>query len=265
MKGKVLVVVLAVLIVHVFAWALAAQEEEDKSPNKMFIIHEDVVKPSMVAEYEKATKGLQEALGKHGMTNLKNVVVQNDEMVYSYVSEVPNMAALDERPFAELRKKMGAEAFDAMFDEYAGTYVSHRDYMMTLRPGLSYTPEGAADSGEMNFRHFDMAHFNPSKDDEARELAKEWVTLYENKKSPMGFRTYTGGIGTNTPFYMWVSWAKDAADFYAQNAKNRELLGEAGDDLWERSLAITDKFEHNNGRIRPDLSYLPKEEEMTAK
>ena len=265
MRGKVLVVI-TVLAFHVFAWTLAAQEAEE-SANKLFTVHEDVVKPSMVAEYEKATKAFQEALAKHDMPGLQNVVVQNDQMVYSYLTEIENMATLDERPFRDLKEKMGDEAFDAMFDAYKGTYVSHRNYMIRLRADLSYMPEGAADGGggEMNFRHFDFAHFNPGKSDEAREIAKEWVTLYESKKSPMGFRTYTGDLGTNISTYTWVRWAKSAADFYTQEEKNRELLGEEGENLWNRTLAVMDKFEHNNGRVRLDLSYIPKEEEMTAK
>lgn len=264
MKNKLLTVVLAILVLHLFAWTLAAQEEE-KSPNKMYFIHEDVVKPSKIAEFEKAVKGYQEALAKYGMTDLKNLVIQTDDMVYSYVSEVENMAVLDQRPFDDLKEKMGEESFDALFDAYDGLYKSHKSYIVTLQADLSYTPENASDSEDMNFRHWDMLHFIPGKGKEAREIVKEWKALYESKKSPMAYRTYTGGLGTETPFYIFSLSAKNAAAFYAQAEKNDELLGEEMKELEKRTLAITDKFEHLNGHIRPDLSYLPPEEEMTAK
>ena len=266
MRGKLFTLLLAVLLLQVFVWNVSAQEEGAKSKDKLYVIHEDIVKPSKVAEYEKAAKGFAEALAKADMHNLKNLVIQTDDMVYSYVSEVENMASLDERPFKELKEKMGEEAFDAMFDAYNGTFESHRNFMVRLRDDLSYTPEQSEESTEeMNFRHWDFVHYFPDKGDEAKEISKEWVELYKSKKSPMGYRTYTGGLGTDTPFYVYVAWAKDAQDFHAQNDKNRELLGDEGKDLWQRTLAITRKFEHKNGRIRPDLSYLPEEEELTAK
>ena len=55
---------------------------------------------------------------------------------------------------------------------------------------------------------------------------------------------------------MVVQWAKSADEFYAQQAENREALGDAA-DLSKRTMALTRKFESYDGWIRPDLSYLP--------
>ena len=61
-----------------------------------------------------------------------------------------------------------------------------------------------------------------------------------------------------------VQSAKNAADFESKNAKVNELLGEEAQELMQRTMAITRKFETKTGWMRPDLSYMPSEE-MTAK
>ncbi len=267
MSGKSMGAVLTALLLLTSVWTVIAQEKkEEASKAKLFLVHEDIVKPSKVAEYEKATKAFQAELAKHDMTMMKNIVVQNDEMVYSYVYELENMAALDQRPFGDLREKMGDEAFQAMWDAYDNTIESHKGYMVTGREDLSYMPAAMETAEEMNFRHFDIVHFTPGKSREARQNAEEWKALYESKKSTMGYRTYVGGIGTQTPMYIFVARAKNEVDFYTRNEKNRELLGAEGEALWKKSMTLIDKFEHVNGRIRPDLSYMPAEEEaLTAK
>jgi len=232
----------------------------------MYIVHQDIVKPSKVAEYEKAAKGWHDAAVKNAITELAYVLVQSDEMVYSYVSEVPNMAALDDNgPMDALKQKMGEAAFQAMFDAYDGTYTSHKNFMITYRPDLSYLPEKQEATAEINFRHWDFVHFNPDKEKEANAISKEWVDLFASKQIQLGFRTYTGGLGTETPLTIWVSWSKNAADFYAAMEQINKTLGDEGTDLWNRTLAITDKYEQVNGRIRPDLSYQPAAEELSAK
>jgi len=160
---------------------------------------------------------------------------------------------------------LGKTAFQAMLDAYKGTYTTHKNFMVTYRPDLSYIPENQDSMAEMNFRRWDVAHFNPSKVKEANAISKEWVDLYASKKIEMGFRTYTGGLGTDTPVTFWVSWGKSAADFYTGSEKVMKTLGDEGTDLWQRTLAIMDKYEQINGRLRPDLSYQPAAEELSAK
>jgi hypothetical protein len=59
------------------------------------------------------------------------------------------------------------------------------------------------------------------------------------------------------PVLAAVQWAKNATDFYTQIEKTEALLGEQGKALDAKALAITRRFEHINGRPRPDLSYMP--------
>jgi hypothetical protein len=71
-------------------------------------------------------------------------------------------------------------------------------------------------------------------------------------------------LGTEVPSVVFVEWAKDEVDYYTQRQKLRELLGEEAAALWQKTLTITKRVEHQNARIRLDLSHLPAEK-MTAK
>ncbi|MFQ5770050.1 MAG: hypothetical protein ACE5HX_05915 [bacterium] len=263
MRHKVFILLLVGLVLNLWAFSILAQEEEPKS--QLYFIHEDVVKPSMVSKYEEAVKGVVAKLTENNMTSLSHVVAMSEDFHYSFIAQIENMADLDKSPWKELEKKIGEEAMKAMWKGYEGTYYKHHSFLVRLRPDLSYTPETTSEeSEEMNFRHWSFYYVNPDKWNEAREISKEWVALFKSKKIPTGYRMYTGGIGTEVPLYIVVQWAKNAAEFYAQAAKNDELLGEEGEALGAKTMAITRKFEQKNGWIRPDLSYMP-EEEMTAK
>ena len=263
MKGKILILVVVGLLVNLCALNVYAQEEESQS--QLFRIHEDVVKPSMVAKYEEARKGVLAKLKENNMTSISYLVAVTDDFHYLTISEIENMAALDTNPWQELREKMGDEEMKAMWDGFDGTEDMHHTYLARLRPDLSYTPENAGGNSEgMNFRHWDWYYIELGKRAEAREIAKEWHDLYTKKNIPSGYRIYTGGLGTEIPLYVVVQSAKNAADFEAKNAKVNELLGEDAQDLMQRTMAITRKFETKTGWMRPELSYMPSEE-VTAK
>ena len=118
---------------------------------------------------------------------------------------------------------------------------------------------------EGNFRHWDFYHINPDKEDEASAIGKEWHALYASKNISTAYRVYKGGLGTEMPTYVVVVSAKNAADYAAQNQKIMEMLGEEGKALNEKTMTITNSFRSVNGWFRPDLSYLPQTDEMTAK
>ena len=72
MKGKILILVVVGLLVNLCALNVYAQEEESQS--QLFRIHEDVVKPSMVAKYEEARKGVLAKLKENNMTSISYLV-----------------------------------------------------------------------------------------------------------------------------------------------------------------------------------------------
>ena len=97
---------------------------------KMYQIHQDNVKPSMVSEYEKVAKEFVEACKKHNPKAPWVTAVTND-MKYSYISPMENFADLDKRQFADMSKAMGDD-WGKMFQSFDKCYDSHNDYILTL-------------------------------------------------------------------------------------------------------------------------------------
>ena len=91
----------------------------------------------------------------------------------------------------------------------------------------------------------------------AWEVAKAWKELYTEKGVETGYRFYSGGIGLDVPMFMIVRQASDKADLDAKRAAEQEKLGEAGGELWQKTIEVCRKIEVYNGSMRPDLSYLP--------
>ncbi|NNK73655.1 MAG: hypothetical protein HKO94_10730, partial [Flavobacteriaceae bacterium] len=68
---------------------------QDKT-SQSYWIHEDHVKPSMLAEYEAVTKELVAACKKHGVDETSWLTLATNDFTYAYVGPIDKMADLDE-------------------------------------------------------------------------------------------------------------------------------------------------------------------------
>lgn len=251
---KLSVKLLSTLGCALFLMALAYSSQAQEAKTQMYVVHEDLVKPNMVKEYEDACKALKEAFGEHSTEGSRYLTVSLDDMRYLFVSPIANMAALDSNFFQPVVEAMGEENFGKLMSKYDGTFTTHKDYVVSLNHDLSYNSDEIVQEG-VNYRRFSYFFVNPDKWEEATAIGKEWKDLYSSKNIPSGYRVYTGGLGTE-PTMLIVEWAKSAADYYAQEAKTREMLGDV-QDLINRTMAISNKMESYDGWIRADLSHLP--------
>lgn len=257
MKTKLMSVLLLVLVCTLPILTTVAQDQE--STGQLFAIHEDVVIPSKVADYEKAAKNFAALLAEHNMSSMQYNAASSDDNIYLYISPIENYADLDKMNagFAELEEKAGKEAFGNVMKQFAGKYHSHRDYIVRMHTDLSYKPEYGNNMADgMNFRHWDFLHIYPGKEAEMEALAREWKALYEHKNISQGYRIYTGALGTDMPLFVVVWSARNATEYYTYSGENMKMLGEEAQELLDRTMAITWKFEHKNGAMRPDLSYI---------
>jgi hypothetical protein len=183
-----------------------------------------------------------------------------DDYTYIYFTPVENIGAVDKMSagFGELQEKMGKAAFGTLMQSFDVCYPSHRNYLVRLRPDLSYKPEyGAQISDGMNFRHWDYYHIHPDMADEAEAIAKEWVALNQKIKSTEGYRLYTNSFGLEGPVYIVVQSAKSASDFYTRSEAWMKKAGDAGKALMSRTMKVVRRFESKDGNIRPELSVSP--------
>lgn len=81
--------------------AIYAQEKKSQA----FWVHEDVVKPSMVAEYEAVCKELTDNMKKYKIQEMNGIVSNTSDNRYLWVSPIENMAQIDIPIFATLSQK----------------------------------------------------------------------------------------------------------------------------------------------------------------
>lgn len=224
---------------------------------QMYRIHQDNVKPSKVMDYEKASKDFKEACESHNVKTSWATASTND-MTYFYISEIENMAELDERPFADMAKAMG-DKFGDLFDAFDKCYDSHSSYIIHLVKDLSYMPDGydmAKD--DMNYRKWFYIYFTPQNARKIREGMEAVKKLYESKNAIEHYRIYRNGFGTAEDYYLVAVSSKDEIDGATKSKENEKLLGPNVWDTMKKVMDYAERFEEVSGRMRPDLSYTPK-------
>ncbi len=238
----------------------------DAPKGQLFSIHEDLVIPSMLEKYEKAASNLAATIGKSGVTTVSYTAASMDNFTYIYFTPVENLAAVDKmgEGWSEVEKKVGKQAFDAAMNQFDGCYASHKNYLVRMRPELSYNPShGSAPADGMLYRTWEFYYIHPGMEEEAENIAKEWVALNKKLGLPDGYRLYSGSFGSDTPLFVVSQSAKDAVDFATRQEAWMKKAGDEGKALWAKTWKVIRKFDTHNGRIRPDLSVQPKE--MTQK
>jgi len=231
-----------------------AQEKSTQA----YSIHEDQVKPSMVAEYEMISKELIDNLKKHNIQGVNWLAASTTDFRYMFVSKIDNMADLDRPRFKELAEKMGKEALADLFDRMDKCYDKHGSYILNLDESLSYMPEGIDQNPTgQSYRQFAYWHIAPANLSAAVDLAKEIKALYAKKGSKHYYRIYRSGFGTMDSYFLVAIASKDATTFAMKDAENLELLGEEGQQIFGKALKLASKYEEVSGSIRADLSYMP--------
>jgi hypothetical protein len=259
MKQKSSLLFLAVLFVLAFLTQSFAQKDLPKS--QLYLMHEDIVLPYMVNEYEKALKDFAKLFSDAKIDSRSYRIIQKDYFNYTAVIPVTDFDGLAKYfgMTPEIIEKIGKDKFDAQMRKFDGCYDTHRNYLLNLRNDLSYKPEYGLNMDEgLNYRHLDYFYPVPGKENELMELIKEYKKLYETKKIEEGYRVYMGSVGTEMGMVMFVQPAKSRVDFAMLSDKQDEILGKEAQALWDKLLKITQKFEHHDGVMRPDLSSQPK-------
>lgn len=227
----------------------------------LYVVHQERAKPSLLKEYEASTREFVALVTKNkaSMPNFSFVALQGDGLVYSYVAKIGNYAGLDliNQDFAALAQKDGA-AFSELMRRGGATFESVSESVVGLYPELSYTPPAPRLKFEdARYFHYDIYHVMPGREEDADALAQEFLALFKSKNVPNGYRLFKSALGPEMPSIIVETAAKDAADYAAQDASDRALLGDAGQALFARAFALTRRFETRNGWLRPDLSVFP--------
>ncbi|MEJ2310993.1 MAG: hypothetical protein P8Y10_01700 [Gemmatimonadales bacterium] len=244
----------------------AAAAQEDEGP-QMFFVHQEVVKPSMIAEYEAAAADWMKLLS--GSTEAKGKIAyyaySGPQIGFVYVVPIDDFSHFSE---------MG-DAFDAVADEVGAPWeeAGNRSDMAAdhfesgfyvHRPDLSYEPANPRlGDDEVKMVHWDFWYALPDKTDDLEAVAKEFVELYTSESLDTGWNVYQAITGGDLPLYVVAVQARDEADFYANEARLNELVGAEAQKLGMKALKAARRVEPFIGWYRPDLSY-PQATEMAT-
>ncbi len=249
-KSKLFLVLMSMAITS----AIYAQDEKSQA----FWVHEDVVKPSMVAAYETICKELTSNMKKHNIQEMNVIVTNTNDNRYLWVNPIENMAQIDNPVFATLSEKMGPEAMGALFDRMDKCYDIEQNYIIHLDKELSYMPSGITQTPEgQDYRKFHYFHYTPGNSAAVKKKVQAIKNLFETKKSKLDYRVYRSGFGTRGAFYMVAIAAKDAVDYATKIAGNNELMGEEWQNTYSDFIGSLEKYESFEGRMRPDMAYSP--------
>lgn len=244
----------------VISFVNVTAQDEELPKSQLFLMHEDEVLPYMADTYEAALKNFIKFLGDNNVTEMSFSVIQQNYFTYSAITPVDDYNGLAEYfgMSEEMMEKVGEENFAKALAEFDGCYNTHRNYLITLRNDLSYKATEGLDPEEgLHFRHIDYLYVIPGKEAEMMEVLKEWKALHEEKNIQQAYRVYIGDIGLHYQTVLLVRPDKGRVEWATNSEQRSKIFGEEGEKLFKKTFSLVQKFEHKNGRMRPDLYYMP--------
>jgi len=251
MKRMVLLVSLLV-VTFVFAQEMPKPE--------LYVIHEEVVKPSGMMAYEAASKDFLSALAEKKFNSPAltwNAYMTND-MHYLYVVRIPNFAALDNTmtEWDKAKNAVGAARWADLERRGSEPMASYNEIVTMRRPDLSYMPANPRlKMEEHRYVRLDFYYLVPGKTAEAEAIARDYVALFKQKNIGESFSIFMGILGEDLPVLVASIPGKSEADVVAADERVNAAVGTDVRPLQARAMAITRRFERRAAMFRPDLSY----------
>lgn len=255
MKATKFIIIILMALIAMPSFVKAQETNKLKS----YWVHEDVVKPSMVAAYESICGDLISNMKKHKIQGWNSIVTNTRDNRYLWVSPIDGMADIDDfNVFKTLSEKMGAEKVGALFDKMDKCYDIEQNYVIHLDEDLSYMPDGITQTPEgLNYRQFHYYRYTPANEATVKKNAANIKKLFKEKGSKLYYRVYKSGFGNRGAYYMVAIAAEDAADYDNKVKANNELLGDEWMNAYMGFMSNLDKYEVFEGMMRPDMAYSP--------
>lgn len=244
------------LALTLFAFTLFAQQEAPPAP-RLFFVHEEIAKPSMIAEYEKGSKEFG-ALMRGANIAFHYDAISSDDFRYYYLIPLKSFADVDRMMhmfMVEAPQKIGVQKFTEFMQRAGNTMESTTEWIVVQRNDISYMPaKPRLKMEEATWGRYDYYYLKPGMETMVDQISNEWKAAFAAANLPDGFTIYQAVIGADLPLVVVETRGKDPADIAVNDAKNMAALGEKGQALQAKTMATVRKFESRYGRVRPDLS-----------
>ncbi|MGZ5494045.1 MAG: hypothetical protein ACXW3E_11550 [Thermoanaerobaculia bacterium] len=240
--------------------AVSASGQATPEKPQYFLIHEEMAKPSMLQQYEGASRDILATFKeKSADPKVFNAnVFSTTEFQYIYVVPIANWGGLDvfQQSWMALSQTVGKDRWQSLMTRSNNAMWAYNEFVIVRRPDLSYTPANPRlKPEEQPFVHLQFYYLDAARSEESEQIAKDYVALFKAKNISDGFSVYQVLSGNDLPMLIASSRAKSAADYYANDEKVNATLGADVRALQARALAITRKFEVRDAMYRPELSY----------
>lgn len=242
----------------VFALLVSASVFAENAPS-YFLVHEEVVRPSMVAQYESFTRDLLAMLTAQNADpkSFGSHTYMSSDLHYMFVNPIAGYGAIDTiyGAWSNLIATVGRDRFNQLMSRGDAAKQSWSDWVMVRRADLSYTPATPrVKPDEIRFVHLTYYYLDPAHVADAEQVAKDWAALFKSKESGESYSVYQVVTGHDLPMLLVADYAKDAADFYAAQQRIAASLPEIR-GLIARAGAATRRLEFRDVIAHPDLSY----------
>ena len=245
----------ALLVIGMTASSLMLLNAQGNDKFQSYGVHEDVVLPSMVGEYEASAKELVANINKHNIKELKWITAVTSDFRYLYIYPIANMAELDKDNFKLLADKMGADKLGELMTKMNKCYDKHFDYVIRLDKDLTYMPSGVSQTPDgQNYRRFYYIHYSPQQEDQLTASLKAVKEMFQKKNSKMEYRVYRSGFGSGGNYFLVAIAGKDVLTYETMGAENDKLLGDEAGKVFGDMMKNISKMEELSGSMRPDLA-----------
>lgn len=239
--------------------ALSASAQNMPKPD-LYLVHEEIVKPSALAAYEAAGKDFLTALAEKKVSSaaVTWTAFSSTDMHYIYLLHLDSFAALDssQAEWNKAREAVGATRWDDVMNRSNSGMQMYNEFVVMRRPDLSYNPATPRVAmADRRYYRWEFYYLIPGKEKEAEQVAKDYAALFKAKNLTDSWNLYQGLLGNDLPVFVVAIPAKSEADLVAADQQINATVGADVHPLQARALAVTRRFERREGMARPDLSY----------
>jgi hypothetical protein len=245
-----------ILFVVVFFSSIPSLYSQDNKTPVRILVMTDVVIPSKADQYEKAQKDMNVFLANN-FPALNWQCIQFDKYEYNYIVDLKNYADIDtwNKAREEKMKSVDQTERKRLMDAFDGTISSYSRRVYTLDEKDSYTAKDPlVQPKDASFLHFDYYELTPGKESEALSIVHEISAINEKTNLRTSSRIWRQNFGENNNAVLIVHSDKNSSDFYSNMEKNNQANSQEKKDLMKKFMTYVQKFDHWNGKMRPELS-----------
>ncbi|HEX8170817.1 MAG TPA: hypothetical protein VF824_09785 [Thermoanaerobaculia bacterium] len=238
---------------------IVARAQEAPKP-QMFLVHEELARPSMIPQYESALRDILAALTekKADPAVFGMRLYMTPEFRYLYIVPIANYGALDRfnGAWKDIGDAVGKPRWQQLMDRSSAAMESFNEIVVMRRPELSYMPATPrVKDEEEKYVRMEFYYLIPGKEQEAEEVARAYAATFRQKNINDGFTVFTALSGTGLPLLIVTSGGKSAADYAMEDERVGAAAGAELAALRMRAAACTRRYEVREAMPRPEVSY----------